>query len=220
MAVTPDLVVLRALGLGDLLTGVPALRALAREVPGRRLLLTPQALAPIAEPLGYEVLDLHGVSNVPHALPAEAAGTALAVNLHGRGPESHAVLADLQPRRLLAFACGDHDGPVWTRTSTRSRGGAGCWRPRGSTPIRPTSRSMLPRPSPAAHPRRHDRPSRGRVSRALLAGGALGGRHRRGAQRGQAGRDHRRRGRAGARAVDRHARPGSATPTCWQAARP
>ena len=113
MAVRPDLVVLRALGLGDLLTGVPALRALAREVPGRRLLLTPQALAPIAEPLGYEVLDLHGVCNVPHALPAEATGTALAVNLHGRGPESHAVLADLQPRRLLAFACGDHDGPAW-----------------------------------------------------------------------------------------------------------
>jgi hypothetical protein len=113
VAVTPDLVVLRALGLGDLLTGVPALRALAREVPSRRLLLTPQALAPIAEPLGYEVLDLHGVRNVPHALPAEAAGTALAVNLHGRGPDSHAVLADLHPRRLLAFASDGHDGPAW-----------------------------------------------------------------------------------------------------------
>jgi ADP-heptose:LPS heptosyltransferase len=113
VAVAPDLVVLRALGLGDLLTAVPALRALAHEVPGRRLLLTPQALAPIAEPLGYEVLDLHGVRNVPHALPAEAAGTALAVNLHGRGPESHAVLADLHPRRLLAFACDGHDGPAW-----------------------------------------------------------------------------------------------------------
>jgi glycosyl transferase family 9 (putative heptosyltransferase) len=111
--VTPDLVVLRALGLGDLLTGVPALRALAREVPGRRVLLTPRALAPIAEPLGYEILDLHGVHNVPHSLPAEAAGTALAVNLHGRGPESHAVLADLQPSRLLAFACDSHDGPAW-----------------------------------------------------------------------------------------------------------
>jgi ADP-heptose:LPS heptosyltransferase len=111
--VTPDLVVLRALGLGDLLTAVPALRALAREVPGRRLLLTPKALAPIAEPLGYEVLDLHGVRNVPHALPTEAAGTGLAVNLHGRGPESHAVLADLHPGRLLAFACDGHDGPGW-----------------------------------------------------------------------------------------------------------
>jgi hypothetical protein len=66
----PPVVILRALGLGDLLTAVPALRALAREVPGRRLLLTPQALAPIAEPLGFVILDLHGVRNVPHTLPS------------------------------------------------------------------------------------------------------------------------------------------------------
>jgi ADP-heptose:LPS heptosyltransferase len=113
VAIAPDLVVLRALGLGDLLTAVPALRALAQEVPGRRLLLTPKTLAPIAEPLGYEIVDVHGVQAVPDALPAEAAGASLAVNLHGRGPQSHRALADLEPERLLAFACEGRDGPVW-----------------------------------------------------------------------------------------------------------
>jgi ADP-heptose:LPS heptosyltransferase len=111
--VRPALVVLRALGLGDLLTAVPALRALQRVVDGRRLLLTPAALAPLAEPLGYEILDVHGVQAVPPTLPGDAAAAELAVNLHGRGPESHRALARLQPERLLAFAMGDHDGPAW-----------------------------------------------------------------------------------------------------------
>jgi ADP-heptose:LPS heptosyltransferase len=109
----PDLVVLRALGLGDLLTAVPALRALAAAVGGRRVLLAPMALAPLAEPLGYEVLDVHGVGHVPASLPVQAAGSPLAVNLHGRGPESHAVLASLEPRRLVAFATDGFAGPAW-----------------------------------------------------------------------------------------------------------
>ncbi len=113
MALSPQLVVLRALGLGDLLTAVPALRALAAGVPGRRVLLTPRALAPLAEPLGYEVLDVQGVRAVPSVLPAEAAGAALAVNLHGRGPESHRALAALRPARLVAFAVDGHEGPSW-----------------------------------------------------------------------------------------------------------
>jgi hypothetical protein len=42
-------VALRALGLGDLLTGVPALRALADAFPGHPVLLAcPAALAPMA----------------------------------------------------------------------------------------------------------------------------------------------------------------------------
>ena len=114
MAVTPDLVVLRALGLGDLLTGVPALRALAREMPGRRLLLTPQALAPIAEPLGYEVLDLHGVSATfrmpcrprPRARPSPSTCTAA-------GPRATPCSPTCSRGDCVAFACGDHDGPAW-----------------------------------------------------------------------------------------------------------
>jgi ADP-heptose:LPS heptosyltransferase len=114
VAVRPALVVLRALGLGDLLTAVPALRALAAAVPGRRVLLAPAALAElVAAPLGYEVLDVNGVRKVPAALPAEVAGCDMAVNLHGRGPQSHRTLRGLRPGRLVAFAADGHDGPPW-----------------------------------------------------------------------------------------------------------
>jgi ADP-heptose:LPS heptosyltransferase len=109
----PDLAVLRALGLGDLLTAVPALRALAAAFDGRRVLLGPVELAAIAEPLGFEVLDAHGTRTVPRSLPRAAAGAGLAVNLHGRGPQSHRVLGALRPERMLAYACAGHAGPVW-----------------------------------------------------------------------------------------------------------
>ena len=47
---TPTAVVLRPLGLGDLLTGVPAIRGIRAAVPGHRLVLaTTAALAPLAE---------------------------------------------------------------------------------------------------------------------------------------------------------------------------
>jgi ADP-heptose:LPS heptosyltransferase len=41
----------------------------------------------------------------------------VAVNLHGRGPQSHRTLTELSPRRLVAFRCdsaGFTDGPSWT----------------------------------------------------------------------------------------------------------
>lgn len=96
------LVVLRALGLGDLLAAVPALRALAAALPAhRRLLATPAALEPLVDLVG-------GWTVVPAAplvaLPASLDGADVAVNLHGRGPQSHRVLLDRRPRRLLAFA--------------------------------------------------------------------------------------------------------------------
>jgi ADP-heptose:LPS heptosyltransferase len=112
----PRLVILRALGLGDLLTAVPALRALAGAFPEhRRLLLAPAWLEPLVALLGGavgEVLDTEGRRAPPARLPAAARDADVAVNLHGRGPQSHAALRAARPRRLIAFGDG-HTGPAW-----------------------------------------------------------------------------------------------------------
>ncbi len=115
VARSPRLLVLRALGLGDLLTAVPALRALADRFPGhRRLLACPAELAPLALLSGAvdEVIDTRPLAPLPDTLR----GVELAVNLHGRGPQSHRTLLALKPERLLAFACPRGDvaaGPSW-----------------------------------------------------------------------------------------------------------
>jgi ADP-heptose:LPS heptosyltransferase len=121
--VTPRVVVLRALGLGDFLTTVPALRALAAAFPEHeRVLLAPGWLEPLAALLGgaaWRIAGCEGRAAVPAALPAEARGADLAVNLHGRGPESHRALLAAGPRRLVAFAC----------PAAGVAGGAPEWRP-------------------------------------------------------------------------------------------
>jgi len=103
--------VLRALGLGDFLTAVPALRALSDAFPGhRRVLAAPAALEPLAR-LSATVDEL--VDTAPLA-PIEASlqGAEVAVNLHGRGPQSLHLLRATHPRRLIAFDDGD-GGPRW-----------------------------------------------------------------------------------------------------------
>ncbi|MFI5683434.1 glycosyltransferase family 9 protein [Streptomyces sp. NPDC051636] len=107
----PRLLVLRALGLGDLLASVPALRGIRRAFPRHRVVLAlPPALTEAALATG----------SVDDVLPADAPNRGvpslehwpgpppvLAIDLHGNGPESRDALAALHPGRLLAFAQPD-----------------------------------------------------------------------------------------------------------------
>ncbi|MGY1751324.1 glycosyltransferase family 9 protein [Modestobacter sp. SYSU DS0511] len=108
----PTAVVLRPLGLGDLLTGVPAIRGIRAAVPDSRLVLaTTRALEPL-------VSLIDAVDEVVPAVelePLDWTGPPpeLAVDLHGKGPASHVVVADLHPQRLLTFASPGYPGPTW-----------------------------------------------------------------------------------------------------------
>jgi ADP-heptose:LPS heptosyltransferase len=100
--VTSPVLVLRALGLGDALTGIPALRGLRRLWPGRTLLLATRA------PLGRWLAGLGMVDDVVPADGLESLprlGRHVAVNLHGRGPQSHRLLQCGRPEQLIAFDC-------------------------------------------------------------------------------------------------------------------
>lgn len=110
----PLLVILRALGLGDLLTIVPALRALADACPAhRRVLATTPPMIPLAREFGLvdEVVAAAPLAPLPEFLR----GADVAVNLHGRGPQSHSVLQALSPGRLVAFSSDEAGvrGPQW-----------------------------------------------------------------------------------------------------------
>ncbi|HET8614561.1 MAG TPA: glycosyltransferase family 9 protein [Actinomycetales bacterium] len=113
MAEPGPVLVLRALGLGDALTGVPALRGLRRLHPQRPLLLA--APAGIGEWFtGLGLVDgFVPTSGLDDAPPGRDLGQHDAVNLHGRGPQSHALLLAGHPRSLLAFAPPEDsdDGP-------------------------------------------------------------------------------------------------------------
>jgi ADP-heptose:LPS heptosyltransferase len=106
--------VYRAIGLGDFLTGVPALRAVARAFPSAEVCLAaPAPLAPLAHLTGAVRTFLPTVEL--GSPPWSGNGPDLAVNLHGRGPQSHRLLQALSPRRLVAFANPDVGvpGPRW-----------------------------------------------------------------------------------------------------------
>jgi ADP-heptose:LPS heptosyltransferase len=114
------ILVLRALGVGDLATTVPALRGLRAAFPDRTLALAaPAWLTPLIDLIGGvdHVVPTDGLTAAGLAAGGLPAQPAIAVNLHGRGPQSHRLLAATRPDRLWAFAnvdAGHLDGPSWT----------------------------------------------------------------------------------------------------------
>ncbi|HLL08473.1 MAG TPA: glycosyltransferase family 9 protein [Nocardioidaceae bacterium] len=114
---TGDVLVLRALGLGDALTGIAALRGVRRAWPERRLVLATGS--GIGEWLrGLGVIDAVLTTSGLAPLRAGALQAHVGVNLHGRGPQSHRVLQATRPAELVAFECpevGHLSGPQWRR---------------------------------------------------------------------------------------------------------
>lgn len=108
----PVLLALRTLGLGDLLVAVPALHALRRAHPDHDLVLAaPQWLAPIIDLVeGWDVhLPAPGLDDL---LPVPTGRVDVAVNLHGNGPESRALIDALGARRKIVHGSETDPGHV------------------------------------------------------------------------------------------------------------
>ncbi|EWC63249.1 ADP-heptose--lipooligosaccharide heptosyltransferase II [Actinokineospora spheciospongiae] len=92
------ILILRALGLGDLLTAVPALRAVRRAHPDAEITLAaPRWLAEVVDRVDAvdRLLPTAGL------VPIEYAEPDLAINLHGRGPQSVDLLRATHPGELI-----------------------------------------------------------------------------------------------------------------------
>ncbi|CQD05330.1 transferase [Mycolicibacterium conceptionense] len=110
-----DIVVLRALGLGDMMTGFPALRGLRRAYPDARIVLAaPERFRELAM-LSGAVTEVDPTPGLGRLKPQGRAPD-LAVNLHGSGPESIADLLTLQPKSMLSHRHARYpelSGPPW-----------------------------------------------------------------------------------------------------------
>ncbi|HST49935.1 glycosyltransferase family 9 protein [Jatrophihabitans sp.] len=110
----PVALALRALGLGDFVTGLPALGLLKAALPDHEVVLAaPAAFAPLVPLIPaldrlLPAAELAPIVPVPDRLD-------VAVDLHGNGPASRRLLSALRPRRLFGFAdpAGTLPGPAW-----------------------------------------------------------------------------------------------------------
>ena len=110
----PVALALRALGLGDFLTGLPALQLLKRALPEHEVVLAAPA---VFEPIIPLVPTVDRLEPTGELMPVDRRyrGVDVAVDLHGKGPASRTLLADLEPGRLVGFAdpAGGFTGPPW-----------------------------------------------------------------------------------------------------------
>ncbi|MBA8824856.1 ADP-heptose:LPS heptosyltransferase [Saccharopolyspora lacisalsi] len=117
MAVTRrhTVLVLRALGLGDLLTAVPALRGLRETFADSRIVLAAPSPLSALLPLMRTVDSLYPASG-PGGFRWNHPAPDVAVNLHGSGPESIEALRDSGARHVMTHAHPDFPGlggPAW-----------------------------------------------------------------------------------------------------------
>jgi ADP-heptose:LPS heptosyltransferase len=125
--VRPRALVYRAIGLGDLLTGVPALRALRRALPDHEIVLA----APAAQRPLVELIDaVDALIPTAELEPVAWQGPPpdVGVDLHGNGPASRSLVQALGPRRLLAYDLNtwdpdEHERARWCRLVTTELGG-------------------------------------------------------------------------------------------------
>jgi ADP-heptose:LPS heptosyltransferase len=106
----PTAVVLRAIGLGDMLTGLPAMALLRRALPGYRVVgAVPGRYAELLRHAGLvdDVAPTTDLGPLEGAIPAPD----LAVDLHGNRPPSRDPLRALGPRRLIGFVRPGDDVP-------------------------------------------------------------------------------------------------------------
>jgi ADP-heptose:LPS heptosyltransferase len=112
------ILVLRGAGMGDLLTALPAFRAIRRNFPDAWIIAgIPRPFERLIAQTCDEVIDVQATASTRglDSVGRLSSPVDIAINLHGRGPDSHRSLLRLGPRRLIAFAHPDIDveGPPW-----------------------------------------------------------------------------------------------------------